>query len=177
MRRSYNIPGDVHGLTFTCFKSRKSLSFKRTRHYLADSIQSARRSHDFKVLGWVFMPGHVHLVIRPMRADYSIADIMRSIKQPVAQRTINHLRKVKSPSLRQFEVGVRSQKHRFWQNGGGYDRNFRNKEELLAFIDYAHNNPVSAGLVQNQTDWEWSSAREWLLGVKGIIPIDKDAMP
>ena len=111
-----------------------------------------------------------------MNSDYSIADILKSIKQPVAQRTINHLRRINSPSLKHFEVGIRSQKYRFWQNGGGYDRNFRDKDELLRFIDYAHENPVRAGLVESPTDWEWSSAREWLLDLKGIIPIARDAM-
>jgi len=110
-----------------------------------------------------------------MNPEYSIADILKSIKQPVAQKTINQLRKTNSPSLKYFEVGIRCQKYRFWQNGGGYDRNFRDKEELLEFIDYAHDNPVRAGLVESPTDWEWSSAREWMLDLKGIIPIDREA--
>jgi putative transposase len=103
-----------------------------------------------------------------------MSEILRSMKQPVAQKTINHLKRINSRSLSLLKVGIASQKYRFWQNGGGYDRNIRDGKELLEFIDYVHDNPVKAGLVESSTDWEWSSAREWVLDLRGIIPVDKD---
>jgi len=50
---------------------------------------------------------------------------------------------------------------RFWQPGGGYDRNIVTQKALLSSIRYIHANPVRRGLVQNPLDWEWSSARWW----------------
>src|SRR5207245_2228878 len=38
-------------------------------------------------------------------------------------------------------------RHRFWQPGGGYDRNITSTEALRAAIDYIHANPVRCGLV------------------------------
>ena len=49
--------------------------------------------------------------------------------------------------------------HRFWQQGGGYDRNMFERETIGASVDYLHNNPVRRGLVVQPTDWPWSSAR------------------
>jgi len=103
-----------------------------------------------------------------------MSEILRAVKQPVAQRTINHLRRIDSKSLHLLETGIASRKYRFWQNGGGYDRNIRDHKELLAFVDYIHDNPVKVGLVGSSTDWQWSSARQWLLDLGGIIPVDKD---
>jgi putative transposase len=40
--------------------------------------------------------------------------------------------------------------------------------------EYIHNNPVKAGLVRDATEYEYSSARYWLLGEPGPIPIDKE---
>ncbi len=49
--------------------------------------------------------------------------------------------------------------YRFWQRGGGYDRNVIEPATLEMMIEYSHNNPVRRGLVEKPTDWIWSSAR------------------
>jgi putative transposase len=56
-------------------------------------------------------------------------------------------------------------RHRFWQPGGGYDRNITSTEALRAVIEYIHANPVRRGLVARAEDWEWSSAR-WYAGLR-----------
>jgi putative transposase len=50
-------------------------------------------------------------------------------------------------------------RHRFWQPGGGYDRNITSIEALHGMIDYIHANPFRRELVARAKDWEWSSAR------------------
>ena len=44
-------------------------------------------------------------------------------------------------------------RHRFWQPGGGYDRNITSSEALRAMIDTIHANPVRRGLVARVEDW------------------------
>lgn len=58
---------------------------------------------------------------------------------------------------------------RFWQRGGGYDRNIVTDHKLVEKIHYIHNNPVQRGLVDQPTDWKWSSAR-FYEGLGGIGP-------
>jgi REP-associated tyrosine transposase len=58
-------------------------------------------------------------------------------------------------------------RRRFWQPGGGYDRNITSIEALRAMIDYIHANPVRRGLVARPEDWEWSSAR-WYAGLRPV---------
>ena len=61
---------------------------------------------------------------------------------------------------------------RFWQRGGGYDRNIHTENELEEKIVYIHENPVRRGLVLQATDWRWSSAR-WYAGVRtGQLEVD-----
>lgn len=61
---------------------------------------------------------------------------------------------------------------RFWQRGGGYDRNVRDRDELMEKIRYVHLNPVRRGLVERPEEWAWSSAR-WYDGDRGgVVPID-----
>ncbi|MGB2780863.1 MAG: hypothetical protein WBD63_05235 [Phycisphaerae bacterium] len=46
---------------------------------------------------------------------------------------------------------------RFWQEGGGYDRNLTGEKTILAAIQYAHANPVRRGLCSSPAEWKWSS--------------------
>jgi len=62
--------------------------------------------------------------------------------------------------------------HRFWQAGGGYDRNVFSDEAVRKAMEYIHNNPVRAGLTQLPEEYAWSSARFWLQG--GAEPIALD---
>ncbi len=47
---------------------------------------------------------------------------------------------------------------RFWQRGGGYDRNLWSPERIRDAVEYIHANPVVAGLCARPQDWAWSSA-------------------
>jgi putative transposase len=77
-----------------------------------------------------------------------------------------------------METGVDRPRWRFWQNGGGYDRNIRDHRELRRVIDYVHENPVKKGLVEKPEDWFWSSARDWMYGTdEGPIPIERVSCP
>jgi hypothetical protein len=62
---------------------------------------------------------------------------------------------------------------RFWQRGGGFDRNVRDESELMREVCSIHRNPVERGLVENPDDWAWSSVRWWM----GIGPIQQPCDP
>ena len=63
---------------------------------------------------------------------------------------------------------------RFWQPGGGYDRDIARTATLRSMIEYLHANPVRRGLVAKVENWEWSSAR-WYAGMRPA-PIAIDAL-
>jgi putative transposase len=78
--KRYNIPGHAHELTFSCYKNQKFLLSDRTCQWLIDSIEKAREKHNFSLWAFVFMPDHVHLLIKPMDEDYNISNILKDIK-------------------------------------------------------------------------------------------------
>ena len=65
--------------------------------------------------------------------------------------------------------------YRFWQQGGGYDRNIHKADTLRKAMNYIHSNPVRRGLVEDPRQWTWSSRRAWELGETGPISIDRDS--
>ncbi len=173
----WDLPGHAHALTFGCYRGRAFLSRERTCRYLVDAIVAARAKHDFDLWGYVFMPNHVHLVTHPRREPYSIGEILRSIKQPVSRRAIDYLLQSNPAGLRLLATGERSRLYRFWQKGGGYDRNITKTEKLIEVVRYIHNNPVRKELVAASEEWRFSSAADWHAGGPGPIPIDFDSVP
>jgi putative transposase len=63
---------------------------------------------------------------------------------------------------------------RFWQAGGGYDRNIFTAEELWEKIKYIHENPVRRKLVTIATDWRWSSAADYAKLREGPLKVDNE---
>ena len=145
----------------------------RTCQWLAEAINAARQALAFDLWAYVFMPDHVHLIIRPRQADYDTAQIRSAIKQPVARRAIAFLRRESPEWIEKLKRrrGKRTETL-FWQSGGGYDRNITAPRTLARMIDYLHLTPVRKRLVANAADWSWSSARWYLERVAGPLAID-----
>lgn len=175
-RRNYNIPGHAHELTFSCYRRYPFLTADRTCHWLVESIEDARREWQFDLWAWVFMPEHVHLLVRPLRTDAKIELIRKAIKAPVGLRAISYLEEHAPEWLPRItrQRGDRIERL-FWQSGGGYDRNADEPRTLQEMIDYIHLNPVRRGLVARAEDWWWSSAAWYLRG--GDCPLVPDPIP
>ena len=173
----FDIPGHAHELTFSCYRNRTFLLDEEACLFLAEAVNMARGKHHLKVWAYVFMPDHVHLLVYPAKDSYSISRILLTIKQSVARRVLIRKRKGNPVLLNQFRTGIMSKKYRFWQDGGGYDRNIINHATLLKTVDYIHHNPVRKGLVKSPGEWKWSSFGDWHENRKGPVRIDKDDFP
>ena len=62
--------------------------------------------------------------------------------------------------------------YRFWQRGGGYDRNVFEPATVYSQIEYMHNNPVRRGLCEQAEDWLWSSAADYAGLRTGPVRLD-----
>ncbi len=168
-RRSLNLPNHAHEVTFSCYRGYKLLSRDRTCQWLVDALDRARSKHEFEVWSYVIMPEHAHLLILPLREEYKMDVIFKSIKESVSRRATNFLRRTNPRWLERLTVRYpdgRIERH-FWQPGGGYDRNIVTQRALVSSIYYLHANPVRRGLVANPVDWKWSSAR-WYTGCEDV---------
>jgi len=161
--RRYNEPGHAHELTFSCYQRLPLLSKDRTRQWFLDALEQARGLHCFDLWAYVVMPEHAHVLLIPRSNVYDISSILKSIKQPVARRATEFLAANSPDFLERLRVVRPSGKieHRFWQQGGGYDRNVVEPATAWKVVRYLHENPVRRGLVSSATDWPWSSARNY----------------
>jgi len=123
------------------------------------------------------MPEHVHLIVVSENENYDVSEFLRSLKQSVSIKAKHWLQKHNHEWFDKLTIydGQGRKRFRFWQQGGGYDRNIINEKTLERTIDYIHNNPVRRELVRKPLDWKWSSARWYENGCSGEI--FKDTQP
>ncbi len=145
---------------------------------MLDALQLGRDQGKYDLWAYVIMPEHVHLVLWP-HANVKISQILTTLKQSVSKRALLWLGEHSPEFLAKLEHvrpnGQRS--YRFWQRGGGYDRNLRSVSDIHEKIKYIHGNPVRRGLVGRADDWPWSSCRAWETGKDDPIPIDRESLP
>jgi len=159
VRRGHE-PGDCHELTFSCYRRMPLLTNDIWRRMLAESLDRALLGYRFRLVAFVFMPEHVHLLVYPEGPEPRLDLLLKAIKRPFSTRIKRMLAEARSPLLERLTVRERPgvTAFRFWQEGGGYDRDLRTEAAVVAAIDYIHLNPVRRGLCDRTTRWKWSSA-------------------
>jgi len=176
--KRYDIEGDAHYLTFSCFGRLPLLSRDRSRGWVLQALQLGREKGMYDLWAYVIMPEHVHVVLWPHQS-IRVSAILTTMKQSAAKRALLWLHRHAPHYLVQLREIRPSGAHcyRFWQRGGGYDRNLRSVPDIYEKIEYTHANPVRRGLVATPAEWPWSSCRAWETGEDTPIPIDRHSLP
>jgi putative transposase len=138
-----------------------------------------RLRYAMRIYGYVVMPEHVHLLVSEPRSG-TLADAMHFLKLSFAKRLKSKMAVPQStvPQVRGRSLaanlgrmGVQTTSTPFWQKRY-YDRNVRDEDEFRVKLRYLHRNPVARGLVNNPTDWKWSSFRHYALREQGPVEIE-----
>jgi len=173
--RRMNVPHHAHSLTFSCFGRQPFLDYDLTRRWMIDAIDRARCKLGYDVWAYVLMPEHVHILVRPREAEYDISEFLTALKLPVTRKACAHAKRC-APDLlaRMLDRQPNGDEHvRFWQRGGGYDRNIVTNNAAMNEINYIHANPVRRGICEKTVDWLWSSAAEYAGLEPGPLRIDR----
>jgi putative transposase len=63
--KRFDIDGDAHALTFSCFHCLPLLSKPRSCQWVIDSLQRGRELGQYDLWAYVIMPEHMHVVLWP----------------------------------------------------------------------------------------------------------------
>ncbi|MCB9838891.1 MAG: transposase [Phycisphaeraceae bacterium] len=149
-------PSQARFLTFSCRHRLPLLGNAGIRDVFVAVMNEKIERARYELVAWVVMPEHVHLVvIPPPDADSDAAGLLTAIKITHAQRVLSRWRAINAPILTRIKEP--SGRVRYWQPGGGFDRNVRDSQELINIVAYIHANPVKRGLVDRAELWRWSS--------------------
>ena len=166
----FNDDSYAHFVTTRTYENSPYFRNVEFSHILLEEIRFYSEEYDFDILGYVIMPDHVHLLLwwdKEKKPELNVSKVMQGIKAGSARRIIDLMKhKGSEQVLRPTQIeydGSKSHKrnlrYHIWQPGF-YDFNVHNEEKLLEKLNYMHNNPVKAGLVQSPSDYRWSSHNE-----------------
>lgn len=154
-----------------------------TRHIyfsiLAESLEYCRHHKGMELFAYVFMPNHVHMVIRSTKEDPS--GLLRDFKGFTSRKLIKTIKENPGESrkewmLKIFEKAGNARSNvsemQFWQQHN-HPMELWNDAIVKQKVDYIHYNPVKAGLVTNPEDWKYSSARNYA-GDQTVLEIDRN---
>jgi putative transposase len=144
--------GHLHFLTWSCYRRKPLLGSVRARNRSLKNLDEVRQRHRFRLVGYVVMPEHVHLLIgEPERGTPS------TVVQVLKQRFSRWMRRRKrNRSSAQLQLWKQGEAPRFWQRRF-YDFNVWSEKKKGEKLHYMHNNPVKRKLVAHPMQWPWSS--------------------
>lgn len=143
---------------------------------LLDSLNFYRYKQQFKLLGYVIMPDHLHLLIL-VYGQATISDIMRDYKTFTSKRIINQ---AEVENIQEWLIAFQTagneterSENKVWQDGF-WDKTIFTEKLLRQKLNYIHRNPVRAGLVDDVVAYPYSSYRNYEFDDNTLIEIDKD---
>jgi putative transposase len=161
--------GDLHFVTFSCYRRRPYLGTAAARDCFVRVLKEVRSRHGFALLGYVVMPEHVHLLIgEPEKGNPS--KVLQVLKQKVSQS----LHGESTPADRALPLRLARETGEapaFWQRRF-YDFNVWSAKKALEKLEYMHENPVKRKLVARPEDWPWSSWSHYAKKERELIAID-----
>ena len=155
---NYRRPADIglcYFITTNTIDRRPLFIDPRVCRILVDNLRFYRDRGDFLLHAYVIMPEHLHLVITTVNVN--VSGVMRNLKSHTA-KDIRECLGCDGP---------------VWQERF-HDRGIRGMPQFRAMVEYVHENPVKARLVDVAADWEFSSAGVIMEGRRG--PLDVDAL-
>lgn len=120
---------------------------------VADLVEDAlltRYSEFYRLWAYAVMPNHVHALLRPKCLASS-----PNVPAPLAAI----MKRLKGFTAREANRILGRSGLTFWQKES-FDHWPRDDDEFRRIAAYVENNPVKAGLVNQPSDWKWSSAAE-----------------
>ena len=178
-RLRYFAPSQLQFITASTYRRAPLFLSPRFCGEFVAALQSVRSELDFRLVGWVLMPDHFHLLIWPEAAP-STSKIVQQLKQRTAARILEMLRQ--NPSHRwctQMLTRLRLPstvhdyvEYRLWQRRF-YPFGISTEKKRLEKLNYMHANPVKHGLAATPGEWPWSSFRFYHCGDDSVLRMDR----
>ncbi len=163
-RRSYTDQRYVHFVTFSIFRRRRLLDLDQPKRITLRVLNYQLEALSAKRLGFVLMPDHVHGLIW-----LSESNQLRRFLHGWKWISSFEIRRWYAEQARNYSARF-GQGDRFWQPKY-HAFQIYSEQKLTEKLDYMHQNPVRAGLVQAAVDRPWSSARWYLRHQSVGVPI------
>ncbi len=132
------------------------------RKIITDSLMYCIEKKGLEIYSWVLMTNHLHMIASSRKE--SLSGILRDFKKFTSTKVIEAIENNAQESRRRWLLWLLKSKddsgnetRHLWQSGS-HPIEIRTENFYKQKMQYIHQNPVRAGWVRHEEDYEWSSA-------------------
>ncbi|MBZ5536421.1 MAG: hypothetical protein LAO31_10735 [Acidobacteriia bacterium] len=172
---NFKISKDTPALYFTSVTKDRLPVFRTdlVRDIACKALNEARISGEFALFAYVLMLDHIHWITDSVQKP---SEILRFVDGILGHRIIEYLKRNNCQKsldkLRKAEK-ARGYKYSLWDHHPN-TLWLTSESILMQKVNYIHQNPVKAGLVDRAEDYLWSSVRYWAGKVRDDEPVRLD---
>lgn len=157
----------IHFLTFAVVEWVDVFTGKIYRDIILDSIRHCQKEKKLLLHCWCIMSNHVHLVASAK--DNNLSNILRDFKKFTSKQIIKTIQNNQHESRRDWMLNIFRQagetnssnsEFQFWRHDN-QPMELYSPAFIFQKINYIHNNPVEAGIVEKPEEYLYSSARDY----------------
>ncbi len=149
--------GATYFFTVVTYRRRRLFEDPTARQALRRAFVEVRRQWPFDMFACALLPDHLHCIWTLPDGDDSFPMRWANIKRRFTQSYLSR----GGVDLPVSENRTRHNERGMWQPRY-WERRIRNEDEMYAYRDYIHLNPVKHSYVREPTDWPWSSVHRHL---------------
>jgi len=147
------------------------------KHIIVDALKYNQENKGLIIYGWCLMSNHIH-IIAEADEGYHLSDILRDFKKFTSKAIVKEIEENPQESrrkwmLNEFEFAGRYKSnikyYKFWQDGNEA-KEIHSTSFLEQKLEYIHDNPVKAEIVENAVEYIYSSAKNYA-GEPGLIDV------
>ncbi len=160
----------VHFVTFTVHQWVDVFTRPQYVDILIESLQHCQTEKGLQIYAWVIMSNHCHLIVRSI--THPLSDVIRDQKKFTAKAIVKAIEDNKRESRRNWLLKVLTYQEKIWfWNEGYHGEEVYSDSFYYSKVNYIHQNPVKAGIVQFEEDYLLSSAADFAGTRKGRLEL------
>jgi putative transposase len=170
---------EIHFISFAVVEWVDVFTRKEYRDIFIESLKHCQERKGLVLHAWCVMSNHIHLITSSQNEDLS--DILRDLKKFTSRQIIKAIQQNKTESRRDWMLGIfrekgglnaRNSEFQFWRQDNQPKELFSPAFSVQK-LEYIHNNPVDAGIVERPEDYLYSSAKDYKAGKNcGLLKIN-----
>ena len=151
-------------------------SRKIYRDIIIQNLEYCQKNKGLIIFAYVIMSNHIHMIVQSENGTLSgtIRDFKSYTAKVILDEIENSNESRKDWMLKYFRQAAfnneRNSNYQFWTHENHPEHLFTDKF-VRQKLDYIHNNPVKAGVVQNPEDYLYSSARNYA-SLDSVLDVD-----
>lgn len=167
----------LHFVTFAVVEWVDVFTRNMYKDVVVESLQYCQKQKGLLLYAWCIMTNHIHLIISSLDG-FKQEDILRDLKKHTSKQLVEMIHENAQESRKNWmlwlfsEAGKKNsnnKNYQFWQQDN-HPIELSTNNLMDQKLEYIHNNPVEAGIVDRPESYLYSSARDYT-GQKGLIDI------